>query len=82
MDEDPLIPLTKAAEAVGLSRSTLRRYVDAGLIQPHGRSIGGHIRFRAGQLAQEIAAAHARIRNGEGRSSPQPGAARPAPPQA
>jgi excisionase family DNA binding protein len=64
MDEDPLIPLTKAAEKAGISRSTLRRYIDDGRIQPHHRTAGGHIRFRAGLLICELDAA-AQARRGQ-----------------
>lgn len=56
VEDDPLLPIGRAADAVGVSRSTLWRYIRAGHIEPHARTHGGHLRFRAKQLAAEIAA--------------------------
>lgn len=78
--EDPLVSLTEAASALGISRSTLRRYVDAGEIEPHWRTGGGHLRFRVKQLAADITAMRRRARGAP--TAPAPGAALPTPPQA
>lgn len=44
------------AHACGVKPETVRRWVRRGLLQPHGRTLGGHMRFRADQVADALGA--------------------------
>lgn len=47
-DED-LVPVTAAAKIIGVSRTTMRKYADEGLV-PSQRTPTNHRRFRVGDL--------------------------------
>lgn len=47
--EDELVPLSAAADALGVSQSTVRRLADQGVL-PGTRTEGGHRRFRRGDV--------------------------------
>lgn len=53
---DRLVSTSDAARAVGVGRSTLWRWVSNGLVVPHARTAGGHLRWNVDQLRIEIAA--------------------------
>ena len=64
VEDDPLLPIGQAVELAGTSRATVWRHIKAGNITPHGRTPGGHLRFRAEQLRRELAEAGERNRQG------------------
>lgn len=57
MPENPagLVSTTQAAKALGLSQSTLSRWVKAGHIKPTQKTIGGHMRWDLDDLRRQIA---------------------------
>lgn len=55
-EEAELVSVTAAARAVGVSRSTLWRWINKGLIRPHARTAGRHLRFDVQRLRSEVSA--------------------------
>lgn len=53
---DPLLTTGETARRLGLSRSTLQRYVKAGLIVPDLVSAGGHYRFDPEHVREQLRA--------------------------
>lgn len=47
---------SEAAQAVGVGRSTLWRWIKLGLITPHTRTAGGHLRWNVARLREEVRA--------------------------
>jgi excisionase family DNA binding protein len=53
-DDDVILTLGEVAELFAVSRRTVRRWADAGLL-PSFRTLGGHRRFRWGEIRRVIA---------------------------
>lgn len=51
-----LVPTGEAAKAVGVDVRTLQRWVNRGLIEPHGYTAGGHMRWDVDRLRDELRA--------------------------
>ena len=54
-DPSRLVSTTQAARTLGLSQSTLSRWVKAGHIRPTQKTIGGHMRWDVDDLRRQIA---------------------------
>ena len=56
MPDEPtgLVSTTRAAKELGLSQSTLSRWVKAGHIKPTQKTIGGHMRWDVDDLRRQI----------------------------
>lgn len=52
-----LLSVREVAAALGVTSVTVRRWVQQGRVEPHGRTPGGHIRFRADQLEEMVSGA-------------------------
>lgn len=51
---DKLVPTGDAAKAVGVSRATLVRWWQAGLVEPTVTTAGGHGRWDVDQLRRDL----------------------------
>lgn len=60
MTATQLVTTGAAARALGIDRSTLNRWAEAGAVTPASRTIGGHMRWDLDRLRAEIAAVQAR----------------------
>lgn len=70
---DPrLLSTSDAARAVGVSRSTLWRWIKRGWIAPHGRTAGGHLRWDAARLRREVEHVRATIDQADDLHEEQP----------
>lgn len=54
-----LVGTGKAAQEIGVDRTTLGRWAAAGLATPAQRTAGGHLRWDVEQLKQQIDELHA-----------------------
>lgn len=50
------MPTGEAAKAVGVDVRTLQRWVERKLIEPHGYTAGGHMRWNVERLQDELRA--------------------------
>lgn len=55
-DGPTLVSSGDAARHVGVSRSTLNRWIDAGVITPARRTVGGQYRWDLDELDRQLAA--------------------------
>lgn len=49
-----LVATGEAARELGIDRTTLARWADAGLVTPASRTIGGHLRWDLDDLRRQI----------------------------
>lgn len=49
-----LVPTGAAAKAVGVDVRTLQRWVERKLVEPHGFTAGGHMRWDVERLQNEL----------------------------
>lgn len=56
MTEIELVTTGAAARVLGIDRSTLTRWADAGVVTPKSRTLGGHMRWNIDDLRRQIAA--------------------------
>jgi len=50
-----LVATGEAARELGIDRTTLARWADAGLVTPTSRTLGGHLRWDLDDLRRQIA---------------------------
>jgi excisionase family DNA binding protein len=53
-DRSHLVPTGEAARLLGISRTTLMRWVHAGLVTPAWTTRGGHARWDMDQLERQV----------------------------
>lgn len=55
-DASELVSTGRAAQLLGIDRSTLTRWAASGLVAPASRTVGGHMRWNPDALRDQIAA--------------------------
>ena len=54
-DASELVSTGRAAQILGIDRSTLTRWAASGLVAPSSRTVGGHMRWNPAALRDQIA---------------------------
>lgn len=57
-----LVSTAEAAKAVGISRATLQRWANSGVVTPEWRTAGGHMRWNLDNLREQARTAYERER--------------------
>jgi DNA-binding transcriptional MerR regulator len=52
---DQLVSSAKAAQALNVHPSTLRRWIESGIVTPKSRTAGGHARWDLEELQRQVA---------------------------
>ena len=64
MPSDELLTTSQLARALGLSISSIKRYIAAGQIKPELTTPGGHYRWSVESVRQQLRELQQRTRNG------------------
>lgn len=71
-DRSALVTTADAAKAVGISRATLQRWANAGIVEPEWRTAGGHMRWDLDSLREQARTAYERERDRRERGEDEP----------
>ncbi len=61
-ERSDLVPTADAAKAIGISRATLQRWANSGVVTPEWRTAGGHMRWDLDKLREQAQTAYERER--------------------